>query len=106
MGSFNKPGSYRIDPKESLWELIDMAGGPTSDCDLNSMKVQRRGQIVNRNLLSSFEEGHSLEEIGVNSGDQIISKAKPQIGIKEILDYTRFGISLIILYLQIQNLAG
>lgn len=106
MGAFNKPGSYRIDPNASLWELIKMAEGPTSSCDLNSLRVERGGEVVMKDLLSSFERGYSLKEIGVRSGDQIMSNDKRHFGLKEILDYTRFGISLIILYLQIQYYKG
>lgn len=103
MGAFNKPGSYRIDPNESLWELIDMADGPDSDCDLESISVKRGGDVVIENLLTSFEKGYSLEEIGVRSGDQIIAEYQSHFGLREILDWGRFGITLVVLYLQIQQ---
>ncbi|MBN1155431.1 polysaccharide biosynthesis/export family protein [candidate division KSB1 bacterium] len=103
MGAFNKPGSYRIDPNESLWELIDMADGPDSDCDLESISVKRGGELVIENLLTSFEKGYSLEEIGVRSGDQIIAEYQSHFGLREILDWAKFGITLVVLYLQIQQ---
>ena len=105
MGVFIKPGSYRIDPNESLWELIDVAGGPGDDCDLNSIRVERSGKVVISNLLEAFEHGYTLSEIGVRSGDQIIAKAKSHFGIRQIFDYARFGISIVVLYLQIQNMS-
>ncbi|MBD3289383.1 hypothetical protein GF337_11325 [candidate division KSB1 bacterium] len=106
MGAFNKPGSYRIDPEESLWELIEMAGGPATGCDLATLRVERSGEVAIENLLSSFERGHSLEEIGVRSGDQIVAEFKDEIGIRDIFDYTRFAITLVLLYLQIENLSN
>ncbi len=105
LGAFNKPGSYRIDPGESLWELIDMASGPEDDCDLNSIRVIRGGKIVISNLLLSFEKGHSLTEIGVRSGDQIIANSKRKFGVKEVLDWVKFGVTLIVLYFQIEKRA-
>lgn len=105
MGAFNKPGSYRIDPEESLWELINMGGGPRSDCDLNTLRIERGGEVVAKDLLNSFEQGYSLEEIGIRSGDQIIARVERQITVRGVLDYTRFGISLIMLYLQIKSLS-
>jgi protein involved in polysaccharide export with SLBB domain len=103
MGAFNKPGSYRIDPEESLWELIDLAGGPSSDCNLKSLKVERGGKVVVKDLLSSFEMGHTLEEIGVRSGDQVLADEKKEFGIREVLDWAKFGVTLVVLYLQIER---
>lgn len=105
MGNFIQPGSYRIDPNASLWELIEMAKGPGEDCDLNSLRVERGGKVVIADLLASFEKGHSLSEIGVSSGDQIIARSRRHIGLREIFDYSRFAITLILLYLQIKNLS-
>jgi len=106
MGAFNKPGSYRIDPEESLWELINLAGGPRSDCDLNTLQIERGGEVVVKDLLNSFEQGYSIDEIGIRSGDQVIAHAESHIKFRDVLDYTRFGISLVMLYLQIQNLSN
>lgn len=106
MGAFNKPGSYRIDPNESLWKLIDLAGGPDDECDLNSLRVERGGDVVITNLLTSFEKGHSLSEIGVRSGDQVIAKYKKHLGMRDILDWVKFGVTLVVLYLQIERISN
>jgi protein involved in polysaccharide export with SLBB domain len=103
MGAFIKPGSYRIDPEASLWELINMAQGPLSECNLNSLHVKRGNQVVIKDLLTSFEKGHSLKEIGIHSGDQVIAFPKRSIGVREIIDYIDFGVSLVVLYLQIDR---
>ena len=103
MGAFNKPGSYRIDPDESLWELIDMAGGPGDNCDLNGLTVERGGKEVITDLLASFEKGHSLAEIGIRSGDQIIARKKQKLSAREIIDWVKFGVTLVILYFQIER---
>ena len=103
-GAFNRPGAYRIDPKSSLWELVEMAGGPRENCALNKMWVERGGKIVNKKLLASFEKGYSLEDIGIESGDQILAPARGGFGLRDILDYINFGMSAVVLYLQIQRL--
>lgn len=100
-GPFFKPGSYRIRPEASLWELIEKAGGPRDNCNLNSIKVRRKDEVVIENLLESFEKGYSLQDIGVQSGDQIIAETKRSLGMKQILDYLRFGMSLASLYILI-----
>lgn len=103
MGAFNKPGSYRISPESSLWELIEMAEGPKENCDLNSMRVERGGRVYHENLLEQFEKGHSLEDIGIRSGDQIFAKGKTNFGFREIMNYTYFVMTAISLYFSIRN---
>ncbi len=101
MGPFNKPGSYWISPENTLWSLIDMAGGPQGNINFNSIKVVRNDKVVIENLLASFEKGHSLDDIGVKSGDQIFAQTKRRFGIKEIFEYLKFGMSLLSLYILI-----
>lgn len=103
MGAFNKPGSYRISPEGSLWELIEMAEGPKENCDLNSMWVERGGKVYMKNLLEQFERGHSLKDIGVRSGDQIFAKGRSNFGFREIMNYTYFVMTAISLYFSIRN---
>jgi len=103
MGAFNKPGSYRISPESSLWELIEQAEGPKEDCDLNSTRVERGGKILLKNLLEQFEKGHSLEDIGIKSGDQIIAKGRSSFGFREIMNYSYFIMSAVSLYFSIRN---
>ncbi|MBN2010326.1 polysaccharide biosynthesis/export family protein [candidate division KSB1 bacterium] len=102
IGAFNKPGSYRIDPDESLWELISYADGPADGCDLKTLRVKRGGRIVIKNLLSSFEQGHSLRDIGVRSGDQVEALFKDRVTMRDVIDYTNFLVSLAVLYIQIR----
>lgn len=103
MGAFNKPGSYRISPESSLWELIERAEGPKEDCDLKSLRVERSGKILLRNLLQQFERGYSLEDIGIRSGDQIIAKGRSSFGFYEIMNYTYFAMTAVSLYFSIRN---
>ncbi len=103
MGAFNKPGSYRISPESSLWELIELAEGPKEDCDLNSIRVERGGKIFLKNLLEQFEKGYSLEDIGIQSGDQINAKGKSSFGFREIMNYSYFVMTAISLYFSIRN---
>jgi protein involved in polysaccharide export with SLBB domain len=103
MGAFNKPGSYRISPESSLWELIERADGPDENCDLNSIRVERGGRILLKNMLEQFEKGYSLDDIGIRSGDQIIAKGKSSLGFRDIMNYTYFVMTAISLYFTIRN---
>lgn len=101
MGPFYKPGSYWISPENTLWSLIDMAGGPQGNINFNSIKVVRNDKVVIENLLASFERGHSLDDIGVKSGDQILAETKRRFGIRDFFEYLKFGMSLVSLYILI-----
>ncbi len=103
LGEFIRPGAYRIDPKESLWRLIEMSGGPTSKCDLNKLTVIRGGNPVIKNLLKSFEKGYSLKEIGVQSGDQILGPIRKNFNYRTIIEYANFVVSFALLYIRLKE---
>lgn len=99
LGGFVRPGLYYVDPKNSLWDLISLAGGTTHEVGLSKIRWERdRHQISSRDLIYAFEKGQSLEEIGFKSGDQIITPNDPQsfwdIFFKDVLPLGTFGLSL------------
>ncbi len=103
LGEFVKPGAYRIDPRESFWTLVEKAGGPTNRCDLNKLMVTRNDQVVIKNLLKAFEKGYSLEEIGVQSGDQIHGPAIRHFGLQSIITAANFAVSIALLYIRLKE---
>lgn len=102
-GSVAKPGSYHIDSKNSLWDLLDMAGGPTSDADLTKMQVRRGGEKVKEDLLSAFENAHSLHDVDIQTGDQIIIPRRTSFDITKVINYFNFAVSIAILYLRLKD---
>lgn len=101
-GAFNRPGSYRTDPSSSLWDLVALAGGPRQDADLKRITVERGGKVVIRDVLNAFEKGHSLEDVGIESGDQMIVPRRRQIDLGIILSIVNLATSLALLYLRIR----
>jgi polysaccharide export outer membrane protein len=102
-GAFNRPGSYLVDPASSYWTLVAQAGGPSSNCDLKGMSVERGGQIVIKKLLGSFEKGISLEEIGIESGDQIIAPARSTVDLGMVISIINLLASVVLLYLRLRT---
>lgn len=102
-GAFNRPGSYRVDPSQSLWDLVSAAGGPRGDCDLRKMWVERGGKVVNKDLLRSFEKGYSLEEVGIETGDQIIAPQRSQLQLGIIIGIVNLVASVVLLYLRVRS---
>ncbi len=72
LGNVRYPGLYRVEPDRPIWDVIAMAGGPTERGDVTRMYVSRGGEVINENLLVAYEEGVSLREIGIDSGDQVV----------------------------------
>ena len=101
-GAFNRPGSYRTDPSSSLWDLVALAGGPRQDCDLKRMNVERGGKVSIKKLLFAFEEGHSLEDVGIESGDQIIVPRRRSLDLGIILSLVNLATGLALLYLRLR----
>ena len=102
-GAFNRPGSYRVNPSQSLWDLVAQAGGPRADCDLRKMWVERSGKVVNKDLLRSFEQGYSLEEVGLETGDQIIAPRRSQLELGVIIGVINLVASVVLLYLRLRT---
>lgn len=104
LGAFRRPGTYLIAPDASLWELVDLAGGPEDNSDLKKMYVERGGRIVKKNILGAFERAYTLTELGIRSGDQVLVPAKNPFRLRDAFEILRFGISLINLYLLVDRL--
>lgn len=97
-GEFNRPGAYRIEPSGSLWEVVELAEGPSATCDLKKMRVERGGKVIIGDLMSQFEKGYSITDIGIQSGDQIIAPEKNSISFRLVRDYLTFLMTAVILY--------
>jgi protein involved in polysaccharide export with SLBB domain len=104
LGALRRPGTYLIKPDASLWELVDLSGGPADDADLKRFWIERSGEKVKENLLSGFEKAYSLEELGVISGDQLFLPNKKRFEFRTALEILRFTLSVLNLYLLITRL--
>ena len=94
LGSVHKPGSYFVERKTSLWELIEMAGGLDSGANIKKIKIQRAGKTVAKDLMSGYEKALSLDELRAQSGDQVVVPGTAQITLRNVLEITRFALSI------------
>jgi polysaccharide export outer membrane protein len=66
------PGEYKLRGKSSVLEMITVAGGPTADADLKSVRVRRRnGETVSLNLYKAIIQGDSSQDLVLNDGDLV-----------------------------------
>ncbi len=104
-GSFNKPGVYYAEPSSSVWNTIALAGGPDGTCNLSKMRVERGGRVAIKpgKFFKAYESGSSLEETGVESGDQIIGPARGVLNIYFFINIINLFATIILLYLRIRT---
>ncbi|MDO5576549.1 MAG: polysaccharide biosynthesis/export family protein [Fibrobacter sp.] len=99
-GGFITPGFYYARPDQSLWNLIALAGGTTTERGLKKMRWERSNSIQERDLIPALQSGKSLRDLGFQSGDQIWTPVAPksisEIIIRDILPVATFGLSLFV----------
>ena len=94
VGQLGKPGSYRVDPSNSLWDIFRMAGGPNPNGDLKRTGIRRGGETIKKDLFETWEEGYSLKEIGVKTGDVIFIHARRRFSFRQFMSYFQFAVSI------------
>ncbi|MBN2417660.1 polysaccharide biosynthesis/export family protein [bacterium] len=102
-GAFNEPGAYHVDPTSSVWDVVELAGGPDKGCDLAKMRVERGGKVVIPNVLEAFEQGISLEEVGIESGDQLLAPMRGGIGLGTLMSIFNLFASMVLVYLRLKQ---
>jgi len=107
LGGIFRPGLYYVDYDNSLWSVIHKVGGTISEDGLKEMKLERNSEVVHGNLIPYLENGESLRNIGIKSGDQIWipSPDRPTFWthLGEVLPVATFVTSLFMIYLTYQQ---
>jgi polysaccharide export outer membrane protein len=78
IGEVRAPGLLSVDPTLSLLDVVALAGGTNPDANLNKIRLMRQGDETQLSFRSDAGSAQSLQDIGVQSGDQIYV---PQKGI-------------------------
>ncbi len=72
-GRQSGPGQYVLKGKVSLLEMINIAGGPTNDANLNRVRVRREdGRAVIVDLFKVIVQGDTSQDIILDDGDLVI----------------------------------
>jgi len=71
LGEVRTPGIYYATGVEKLIDLIALAGGETSDADIDNIYIVREEQEIKVDAEQIYQEGNAVYEIGLKSGDRI-----------------------------------
>ncbi len=76
LGEVRNPGFYYVTGIEKLSDLIAKAGGTTLEADLSNIYITRKDKEFEINGEKIIEKGSKLDDIGLQSGDQIYISRK------------------------------
>ncbi len=70
-GEVKNPGFYYVTGIDKISDLLAKAGGTTQDADLGDIRITRDNQVIKIDGEKAIEKGSKLNDIGLQSGDQI-----------------------------------
>jgi polysaccharide export outer membrane protein len=73
-GAVARPGFYLVPADVLLSETIMVAGGPTQDANLESLRVERGIEVLfeGEELQEALRQGLSLDQMNMQAGDQLV----------------------------------
>jgi hypothetical protein len=107
LGGVKKPGLFYVDGSNSLWEIIQMAGGPTFEDGFDNMVWERDHSKISSDLIPYLEKSTSLNSMGFKSGDQIWTPVKQEsfwtFFAQSLLPLMSFVTTLVLFYYTYQR---
>jgi polysaccharide export outer membrane protein len=76
LGAVVRPGLYRIDPTQTLFDVVSQAGGFRPDANPDRLRVVRAGQVMELNARQALRTGETFGALALQSGDRIVVPEK------------------------------
>jgi protein involved in polysaccharide export with SLBB domain len=91
-GEVKNPGFYYVTGIDKLSDIIAKAGGTTVDADLSDINITRQNKEIDINGEKAIQNGSKLDDIGLESGDQIYVSRKWFSGTTQTVLLSTLGI--------------
>ena len=91
-GEVRNPGFYYVTGIDKLSDILAKAGGTTTDADLGDINITRKDKKIEINGEKAIQNGSKLDDIGLQSGDQIFVTRKWFTGTTETLILSSVGV--------------
>lgn len=91
-GEVRNPGFYYVTGIDKLSDIIAKAGGTTVDADIGDINITRQNKEIEINGEKAIQNGSRLDDIGLQSGDQIYVSRKWFSGTTQTVILSTLGI--------------
>ncbi len=71
LGEVGNPGIYYVNGYETLTDIVALAGGETSDSNIENLVILRNDSKVELDLKAFLKGENRIADIGIESGDKI-----------------------------------
>lgn len=87
LGAVARPGFYWMSLDKPLSELITIAGGPAPEANLREVEIKRANRVVlkAKDSRKALEEGLTVEQVDIRSGDQVRIPTKRKINWSQVI---------------------
>lgn len=101
LGEVRSPGLFSVDPTLTVLDIVAMAGGPSANGNINQIRLMRAGQTMNLSFGEDRVGARSLQDVGLQSGDQIMVPRRGFTGddLRTLLSVIQVGLSVAIVFL-------
>jgi len=103
LGAVNRPGLYRVDPSQSLFDVLSLAGGMRQDAKEDELRLIRDGQVLEINAERALETGEALLALALRTGDRIVVPKKQTLLTAQNVFYVLQAAVVAISILQLIN---
>jgi polysaccharide biosynthesis/export protein len=76
LGEVQNPGLFTVDPTLSVMDVVALAGGAARNGNLGKIRLLRTGAESQLSFEQEALAGHTLHDVGIRSGDEIIVPRK------------------------------
>jgi protein involved in polysaccharide export with SLBB domain len=89
LGAVARPGFYYAAPDRSVTDLVMLAGGPAPNANLSQLEIRRSGVTIlkAKNSKRPIKEGRTLEQLDVQSGDDVLIPEKRKINWQLVIQF-------------------
>jgi protein involved in polysaccharide export with SLBB domain len=91
-GEVRIPGFYYVTGIDKLSDILAKAGGTTPDADLADINITRQNKKIEIDGEKAIQNGSKLDDIGLQSGDQIFVTRKWFSGATQTVILSSMGI--------------
>ncbi len=97
MGAVRAPGNYTIDATQNLLDVINQAGGFSTQANQTKVRIVRTGEVLQFNVQQALEHGADLDALTLRSGDNIVVPNKSTISVQAVIGFLTLGLTTALL---------